>query len=144
MHAFPCESISKAGVHYQHNGPADGGSCHTRLLASEEGRQPCSEGGLGRVTGQGRAPGGCMNCSLDHTRTSHITIGIFVHYNIIKDKCQFNCHVMPELGTLSVSNINLLTDFNYLSDFQINLCLYTVLSGLSVFWFLVYVWGVSA
>lgn len=36
MHAFPCESISKAAVHYQHNGPADGDSCHTRLLASEE------------------------------------------------------------------------------------------------------------
>lgn len=32
---FPCESIFKAGVHYQHNGPADGSSYHTRLSTLE-------------------------------------------------------------------------------------------------------------
>lgn len=36
MHAFPCESISEAGVHYQDNGTADGCSCHTRPSALEE------------------------------------------------------------------------------------------------------------
>lgn len=36
MHAFPCESISEAGVHYQDNGTADGCSCHTGPLALEE------------------------------------------------------------------------------------------------------------
>lgn len=77
MHAFPCESISKAGVHYQHNGPADGCSCHTRLSTLEDhSRRPCSEGGQGRVTGQGRAAGGCMSCSLDHIGTFQIPINI--------------------------------------------------------------------
>lgn len=31
----PCESIFKTGVHYQHNGPADGSSYHTGLSALE-------------------------------------------------------------------------------------------------------------
>jgi len=33
IHLFPCESISKAGVHYQHNGLPDGCSCYIRLSA---------------------------------------------------------------------------------------------------------------
>lgn len=44
--------------------PATQGCWHRR---NTRGRQPCSEGGLGRVTGQGRTSGGCMDCSLDHT-----------------------------------------------------------------------------
>lgn len=32
---FPCESIFKAGVHYQHNGRADGSSYHTGLSTLE-------------------------------------------------------------------------------------------------------------
>lgn len=79
MHTFPCETISKAGVHYQHNGPADGCSCHIRLSALGHHRKgPCSEGGQGSVTGQSRAAGGCMSCSLDHTGNFQITISIFI------------------------------------------------------------------
>lgn len=55
---FHVRTSLKAGVHYQHNGPADGCPCHTRLSVLEDhSRQPCSEGCQGRVTGHGRAAG---------------------------------------------------------------------------------------
>ncbi|KAG7224520.1 hypothetical protein INR49_015044 [Caranx melampygus] len=57
-HPFPCESISKVGDHYQHNGLADGYSCCTSLLALEDhSRWPRSEGGWSRVTVVGSRPG---------------------------------------------------------------------------------------
>lgn len=83
MHPFPCESISKVGDHYQHNGLADGCSCCTRLLALEDhSRWPRSEGGWCRVTGQDRAAGGCMRCWLVHTGIFQITISIYIYCNV--------------------------------------------------------------
>lgn len=52
---------------------------HTRLSALEDhSRQHCTEGGQGRVTGQGRTAGGCMSWSQDHTGTLQITIRIVI------------------------------------------------------------------
>ena len=67
MHPFPCESISEAGVHYQHNGPRRCVFLPHRLSALEDhSRRPGSEGGRGGVTGQGRVVGGWRSRSLDH------------------------------------------------------------------------------
>lgn len=73
---FPCESIFKAGVHYQHNGPADGSSYHTGPVYIRGSQQVGSlgrEGGPGRDAGQGRAAGGgggwWMSGSLVPTRS---------------------------------------------------------------------------
>lgn len=82
MHQFPCECIPKVGVHYHHNGLAAGCSCLTRPLAFvDHSRQPCSEGGQGRVTGRVRTAGGCMSGWLDHTGTFQITISICICCN---------------------------------------------------------------
>lgn len=56
MHRFLCESISRAGVHYQHNGLPGGCSCFRRLLASGgHSRPPCSGGGQRQSHRSGQA-----------------------------------------------------------------------------------------
>lgn len=98
MHAFPCESISKAGVHYQHNGPADGCPCHTGLSALEDHSRQAAllRGRLGERhrSGQGRRglhellTGSYWNFP-DHTQHFHPII-----MRVKMDTSCFNSHAI--------------------------------------------------
>lgn len=111
MHALPCESISKAGVHYQHNGPADGCSCHTGLSALEDHSRPTASlrgrpGGRG--TGQGRVARGLCEpltgsyrSSPDHRLHFH---SVLVSVKI--DARRFTGHDMLSLGTVMLQEIS--------------------------------------
>lgn len=126
MHPFTCESISEARVNYQHNGPADGCSCHTWLSAlGDHSRQPCSEGGQGRVMGQGRAPGVCMSGSPDHTGSFQIT----QHCNNVIRRRVVILIGMERLNQVASRLLLLLNHKSLGLLLGINLCIYTVWSG---------------
>lgn len=116
MHASPCESISKAGGHYQLNGPADGCSCHTRLSALEDHRRWTAllrgRPGESHRSGQGSQglyeplTGSYWNFP-DHNQHFHSII-----MRVKLDTSCFNCHGMPQLGTLGLL-LDQLTELNY-------------------------------